>query len=124
MRPLFGPRQAQTLDDLLAAGGEGWDFFKAEIAPPHRPDPFQPADRVATFLAAMVETADGRAVIEWLMDITLRLPLRVTGASLEETALRAATRQGINGVGEAVLAAIAHGQARLGADRRTATNEE
>ena len=44
------------------------------------------------------------------MDITLRQPLRSTGRTFEETALMTATRQGINGVGEAVLKAIARGE--------------
>ncbi len=123
MKPLFGVRQAQTLDELLAQGGEGWDFFRDLLPPQAQPDPCRPADRVAVFLAALVQTADGRELIEWLMDITLRMPLRVTGSTIEQTALHAAARQGINGVGEAVLAAIAYGQARLDAEKRTAKPE-
>lgn len=109
--PAFAPRQAQPLDAMLArAGGEGWSGLEDLFRPHVASQPMQPSDAVARNLASLAATKGGREIIEWLMDITLRVPLRVTGTSLEETALRAAQRQGINGVAEAVLAAIAHGQ--------------
>jgi hypothetical protein len=54
-------------------------------------------------------TVEGRAFFEWLMDITVRLPYRVTGATIEQTALAAARREGLNLAGEQILAAIARG---------------
>lgn len=111
LAPQSGFRQAQPLDTmLLKAGGAGWDGLEQLFRPQLGQQPLQPADGVALFLFRMSQEPRGRDVIEWLMDITVRQPLRVTGASLEETALRAAQRQGINGVAEAVLAAIDHGR--------------
>jgi hypothetical protein len=98
---------------LLDGGpaGGGWEALEAMFKPHIQDAPFQPGDDVARSLYLLYEAAGpGRAVIEWLMDITLRMPYRVTGKSLEETALLAAHRQGINGVGEAILAAIQHGR--------------
>ncbi|MBB98327.1 MAG: hypothetical protein CML67_02135 [Rhodobacteraceae bacterium] len=109
--PIFGGRQAQPLDQMLdAAGGAGWDGL-SDLMKPHLADrPLQPSDQVARHLALLAKDPRAREIIEWLMDITLRAPFRPIGATLQETALHAAKRQGINGVGEAVLAAIAHGQ--------------
>ena len=114
MAPFLPERTAQPID-LLQHGvaGGGWEALE-DMFKPHLSDaPLQPSDEVAVFLLGMFREPRGREVLEWLMDITLRAPLRVTGRTLEETALMAATRQGINGVGEAVLAAIGHGAAIL-----------
>ena len=112
--PHYGYRDAFGLDAMMSEGGEGWDFFKklGENAGPQAgglPE-CKPEDQVAKNLAKFCRNAHGRAVVEWLMDITLRQPRRITGRTLEETALLSATRQGIDGVGEAILAAIAHGE--------------
>ena len=109
----FGPRQAMPFDDLLQQGGNGWDFFADLVGARPAPEPCQPADDVARSLARFVRTGEGRAVIEWLMDITVRQPLRITGASIEQTALLAANRQGIDGVARSVLTAIAHGESLI-----------
>lgn len=112
-KPVFGPRNALTLEQLMQnAGPSGWDFFD-KLLPQEAAKQLQPSERVAKFLAALAQSGDGIEVIEWLMDITMRLPLRATGTTIEETALRTATRQGINGVAEAVLSAIALGEKLL-----------
>lgn len=116
--PVFAKRDAQPLDQLLAQlpGGEGHkglDQLIAMIGTPAAPSTFQPSDTVAKFLALMLRQGDGRQVIEWLMDISLRLPYRPTGATIEETALRAARREGINALAEQILAAVQHGQLLL-----------
>jgi hypothetical protein len=110
--PFIPGRAAQPLD-LLEAGvaGGGWESLEAMFKPHLQRAPLQPADDVARALYVMYALGgEGRAVIEWLMDITIRAPFRVTGSTIEETALHAAGRQCINGVGEAVLTAIAHGE--------------
>ncbi len=77
---------------------------------PSRPVKNQPADEVALVLAGLAREPRGRQLIEWLMDITFRQPFRATGKTFEETALLAATRQGIEGVGEVILHALQHGE--------------
>lgn len=106
--PYVPSRSAQPLD--LLEKQSGWEGLEELLVPKDHREAFQPDDPVAKFLYGMTMYPDGREVIEWLMDITLRQPLRVTGTSIEQTALQAAVRQGINGVGEAVMAAIAKGR--------------
>lgn len=110
--PTFGTRDAQPFDHLLESK-QPWDELE-KLFEPHLADrPLQPSDTVAKNLANVSRTAGGREILEWIMDITLRAPLRVTGSSLEETALKAATKQGINGPAEAILNAIEHGETLL-----------
>jgi hypothetical protein len=109
--PFLPAREAQPLDLLeQGAAGNGWDGLEELFKPHLHNSELQPSDNVAQFLYLLSREPKGRQVIEWLMDITIRQPLRITGRSIEETALLATGKQGINGVGEAVLAAIAHGE--------------
>jgi len=110
--PLIPVREAQPLDMLeRGAAGGGWDELEKLFKPQLQGAELQPDDDVAKAFWLMFKLGgEGRAVIEWLMDITIRMPFRSIGHSIEETALLAANRQGINGVGEAVLKAIAHGR--------------
>lgn len=107
----YGPRQARSMDALEQATGTGWEGLE-EMFAPRREQPIhnQPSDDVAMYLAQGLNSPKGREVIEWLMDITFRQPFRATGKSFEETALLTANRQGIEGVGEVILAAIRRGQ--------------
>lgn len=114
--PFVGARAAQPMDLLLQQGmaSDGWQGLEALLNPETPAAEFAPPERVAMFLYGLYSTPDGRDVFEWLMDITLRQPLRATGRTFEETALMTATRQGINGVGEAILKAIARGEELAG----------
>lgn len=110
--PFVPGRAGQPLDLLEnSIAGGGWESLEALFKPHLQGAPLQPTDDVARALYILYSHGgEGRAVVEWMMDITLRMPLRATGATFEQTALLTASRQGINGVGEAVLAAIAHGE--------------
>ncbi|MQB43382.1 hypothetical protein [Rhizobium sp. ICMP 5592] len=107
--PFIAERVAQPLD-LLEQGvaGGGWEGLN-ELFAPIKEGELQPSDQVAMLLYGLY-LSQGRELIEWLMDITIRMPLRSTGQTFEHTALMTATRQGINGVGEAILKAIAKGK--------------
>lgn len=110
--PFIPSRAGQPLD-LLEQGvaGGGWDALEEMFKPHLQAAPLQPSDDVARALWILYSVGgEGRAVIEWLMDITIRAPFRATGKDFQETALLTATRQGINGVAEAILAAIDHGR--------------
>jgi len=108
---LVGTRAAKPLD-LLEQGiaGGGWDALEQLMLPQEMKAAYQPSDTVAKYLYGLSQTAQGREIVEWLMDITVRQPVRITGSTIEETALRAATLQGIHGVGETILKAIAAGE--------------
>ena len=110
--PFIPERAAQPMDLLeqLAGSGGGWDELEQLFRPQLQAAPLQPQEDVARFMYGLYRTPQGRAMFEWMMDITLRLPFRATGQTIEQTALNTATRQGINGVGEAILAAISHGE--------------
>lgn len=116
--PVFGGRDAQPFDHLLESAdpwGEIEKMFK-----PHLADrPLQPSDQVAKNLAQMARHQSGREILEYIMDITLRLPLRVTGKNFQETALLIANRQGINGVAEVLLNAIKQGEDLLQQGKET-----
>lgn len=110
--PFIPERAAQPLDLLegIVESGGGWGELEALFRPHMHAAPMQPQEGVSQFMYGLYQTAQGRAMFEWMMDITLRMPLRSTGQTFEQTALNTATRQGINGVGEAILAAISHGE--------------
>lgn len=105
----FVPGRASQPLDLLNDGiaGGGWETFEKLFEPKLQGQDLQPADDVAKVMWGFYNTPQGRAMFEWMFDISLRQPLRITGRSIEETALLSATRQGINGFAEAVLAALA-----------------
>lgn len=109
--PFIPPRAGQPFD-LLERGvaGNGWEGVEELFKPFLQTGDLQPSDHVAKFMAALRRTPQGLAMFEWMMDISIRQPLRVVGSSIEHTALLASTRQGINGFAEAVLNAIAHGE--------------
>lgn len=113
--PFIPARAAQPMDLLeqLTESNGGWEELEELFRPQLQDAPLQPRDGVAKFMYGLYGTPEGRAMFEWMMDITLRMPLRSTGQTFEQTALNTATRQGINGVGEAILAAIAHGEKLL-----------
>lgn len=110
--PFLPERAAQPIDLLegIVERSDGWEGLDALFRPQLQGAPLQPHEGVAKFMFGLYHTPEGRAMFEWMMDITLRLPLRSTGQTIEQTALNTATRQGINGVGEAILAAIGHGE--------------
>ncbi|MGR6465440.1 hypothetical protein [Rhizobium sp. PAMB 3182] len=108
--PFIPGREAQPFD-LLQQGvaGNGWEGVEELLKPVLQVDTLKPDDELARFMYGLSCTPQGRQMFEWMMDNSIRQPLRATGATFEETALRTALRQGINGYGEMVLAAIAEG---------------
>lgn len=76
---------------------------------------FAPADQLAEFIYGLAQTAQGRAFLDWILDCTLRAPYTVTGATIEQTALNAARREGINIPAEMILAAINRGEKSVAA---------
>lgn len=111
-RPVFSDRDALPFNDLLESK-QPWEDLDKLFKPSLAEAPLQPSDDVAINLALFAQSAKGRLILEWIMDITLRAPLRACGSTFEETALKTAQRQGINGVAEAILNAINHGEALL-----------
>jgi hypothetical protein len=82
---------------------------------------FAPKEELAEFLYGLAQTMQGRELIEWLLDISIRPTYRVMGQTIEETALWAAKREGMCIPGEMVLAAIARGHKSILARKPGAT---
>lgn len=108
----FLPARSASPIDLLAesALSGGWPELEAIVKARPEATPLQPNDETARFMYGLFGTAEGRRMFEWMMDISIRQPLRATGRTFEETALLTATRQGVNGMAEVILAAIKHGE--------------
>ena len=111
--PFVAGRNAQPLDLMLEQGvaGNGWEGLEQLMqAVPQATGVLEPDDDVARFMWGLYNTIEGRKMFEWWMDVTMRIPLRITGKTFEETALLATARQALHGAGETVLAAIAAGK--------------
>lgn len=98
--------------DLLegTAIGDGWggmDVIEQRLGV--KPADMLPDDELAMFIYGLSRTPQGRAMFEYLLDVSIRLPYRPVGTSIEETALAAAVRQGVNAIPELMLQAVAKG---------------
>lgn len=123
VQPHFGPREALSLDQLMErAGLTGWPSLDKLLDPRAEmpPDALEKGARaIAPILAAFAATAEGREILEWLADITVRRPHYVHGMTMEQAAMYAAGREGQDGVLFTVLKTIATGEAMAaeGGDR-------
>lgn len=107
-------REMADLDTMMASiGGEGWDGLEQRFAPAPVPDRFDPGEEIKKFWAAAWGTAQGRAAIQWLADITLRAPYPHGGATLEAAALASAKHEARAAVGEVLLLAMIEGEQLL-----------
>ncbi|MCW5697916.1 MAG: hypothetical protein KIS96_14445 [Bauldia sp.] len=104
-------RMAQV--EKLLAAPPSWDELVREFAPAAVADPFAPEDRIKRFLAALWQTGDGRAVLDWLFALTLDAPYPHIGQTRDAAALAAKAHEARVAVGRAVLAAIAEGETLL-----------
>ncbi|WP_057465807.1 hypothetical protein [Pseudovibrio sp. POLY-S9] len=105
------PRSSQPLD-LIAqqASDNGWEGLETLLAPVLGAKDFRPDQIVARHMARIFEDPRGKEILEWILDVSIRLPYKVQGRTLEETALNAARREGINSLAEVILTAIAEGK--------------
>src|SRR3546814_16093214 len=79
----FIPARAGQPFDLLEKGaaGGGWDGLEEIFKPVLQDAPLQPGDDIARFLWGLANTPQGRAMFEWMMDISIRQPFRGSEAS-------------------------------------------
>ncbi|TIX55931.1 MAG: hypothetical protein E5V25_28650 [Mesorhizobium sp.] len=102
-------RQMMAIDQLLGAtpSWEGLNqaFFPAKVA-----DNFDPGDDMKQVLYHFNNTAEGRRIIEWFCDLTVRAPFPHVGSMKESAALAAAKHEARTAVGYAMLRAIAEGE--------------
>lgn len=103
----FG-RQVAAVESFLQTAPT-WEGLEKALFGSAVPDAFRPDDRVKQFLAAAFRTAEGRAFLEWLADLTVRSAPEPGGASLEAAAMAHAKHETRWAVGQAVFRALAEG---------------
>ncbi|MBX3580074.1 MAG: hypothetical protein KF723_22960 [Rhizobiaceae bacterium] len=109
----MSPREAAIggmaeLEKLVA--GNGWDFFAQQFAPANVADDFRPVDPILQALARMYEFPETRAVIDWILDLSVRAPYPRGESTTEELGIAAAKHQARAAVGEAIVKAIVEGR--------------
>lgn len=108
-------RSVQSLDELLdqASFGGGWQGLEKMLAPAKVPDSFDPGQDMKKVLCAFYHTTEGRRIIDWLMDLTVRAPYPHVGTNFNQAAIAAAKHESRAAVGLVILQAIAEGDALL-----------
>jgi hypothetical protein len=102
----------QNLADIMQAR-DPWRLLEEEFKPAAVADSFRPQDAVLTALAQFSQTEGGRAVMDWLHDMTDRAPYPQAIGSIEQVALAAAKHQGRAGIGLVLANAVAEGKRLL-----------
>ncbi|RWF48378.1 MAG: hypothetical protein EOS50_32035 [Mesorhizobium sp.] len=102
-------RQMMAIDQLLGAT-PSWEGLNQAFLPAKVADNFDPGDDMKQVLYHFNNTAEGRRIIEWLCDLTVRAPFPHVGSTGESAALAAAKHEARTAVGYAMLRAIAEGE--------------
>lgn len=108
----INPRQLVASIDELMRGGGGWEDIE-RLAPELLQDPHRPGDAVMRLLGALSQTEDGRQVVDWIFDMTIRARYPHVGNDFQAAALNAARYEGRAAIGEVILAAIVEGRKLL-----------
>ncbi|TPN57165.1 hypothetical protein [Mesorhizobium sp. B1-1-7] len=102
-------RQMMAVDEMVS-GAPAWDgleqaFFSAKVA-----DNFDPGADMKQVLYHFYQTAEGRRIIDWIADLTVRAPYPHIGSTNETAALAAKAHEARAAVGYAIGRAIADGE--------------
>lgn len=111
--PVFGPRQALPLDLVMAQSEDRpWDFLDRLLDPRggRAAELENSATRIGPLVYRLALSREGREILEWLCDITVRRPHFIAGMGIEQAALYGASREGQDGVVFALLKAARQGQ--------------
>lgn len=111
--PSYGSREAQPIDQMLDQfGAPGWGFFddlmKRTREARDGPQIDAQTQEAARSAARLFDTDDGRRVLEFLADQSVRRPVFSYG--MPDPALYAALREGQNGLFYVLLKLIAVGR--------------
>lgn len=113
-------RRMMAVDDLLQAPTD-WNGLAQAFYPAKVPDHFDPGDDMKVVLFHFNNTAEGKRIIEWFVDLTVRAPFPHVGSMKESAALAAAKHEARTAVGYAMLRAIAEGE-QIWSQRRSQEN--
>ncbi|OBQ59578.1 hypothetical protein EFV37_22130 [Mesorhizobium loti] len=108
--------------DQLLAGTPTWEGLNQAFFPSKTADNFDPGDDMKQVLFHFYNTQEGRRIIEWMADLTVRAPFPHVGNLMEGAALAAAKHEARTAVGYALLRAIAEGE-QLWTQQRSQTHE-
>ncbi|ESY21513.1 hypothetical protein X749_27850 [Mesorhizobium sp. LNJC391B00] len=98
-----------AVDQLLSSTPD-WSGLSQAMFPAKVADNFDPGDDMKLVLYHFYGNAEGRRIIEWLADLTVRAPFPHVGSMKESAALAAAKHEARTAVGYALLRAIAEGE--------------
>ncbi|ESY05339.1 MULTISPECIES: hypothetical protein [unclassified Mesorhizobium] len=107
--PFNFSRQMMAVDDLLGKTPT-WEGLSQAFFPAKTADNFDPGDDMKLVMFHFNNTAEGRRIIEWFADLTVRAPFPHVGSMKESAALAAAKHEARTAVGYAMLRAIAEGE--------------
>jgi len=96
--------------DKLLAGTPTWEGLTQAFFPAQTADNFDPGDDMKQVLFHFYNTAEGRRIIEWFADLTVRAPFPHVGSLNDSAALAAGKHEARTAVGYAMLRAIAEGE--------------
>lgn len=105
-------RQVQRVEDFIKSPSS-WGELEKAFAPAPVADSFDPGEFMKKQLAALYGTQDGRAILEWLFDLTLRAPFPHVGNSRDSAWIAAAKHEARVAVGQAIARAIVDGRELL-----------
>ncbi|WP_156932462.1 hypothetical protein [Mesorhizobium sp. LNJC391B00] len=107
--PFAFSRPMLAVDQLLSSTPD-WSGLSQAMFPAKVADNFDPGDDMKLVLYHFYGNAEGRRIIEWLADLTVRAPFPHVGSMKESAALAAAKHEARTAVGYALLRAIAEGE--------------
>lgn len=110
-------RQMMAIDQLIGSAPT-MEGLEQAFFPAKRPDNFDPGDDMKLMLFHFYGTAEGKRILDWLADLTVRAPFPHVGSMNESAALAAAKHEARTAVGYALLRAIAEGE-QLWTQRRS-----
>ncbi len=106
--PVDFARQVNAIEHMLAAA-PSWAGLENAFAPAKVADNFDPGDDTKQVIAALYNTSQGRLIIEWLFDLTVRAPFPHVGNTLQSASIAAAKHEARVAVGQALSRAIVDG---------------
>lgn len=107
--PVAFAREVQAMEDFLKAA-PSWGSLEKAFAPAQTANHFEPDNFMKQQLAAFYKTADGRQILDWLFDLTLRAPFPHVGSGRDSAWIAAAKHEARVAVGQAVARAIVDGR--------------
>lgn len=107
--PVEFARQVQSIEQFLN-DAPSWGSLEKSIRPADVPKDFDPGDFMKQQIAAFYGTQDGRAIIDWLFDLTLRAPYPHVGSSRDSAWIAAAKHEARVAVGQTIARAIVDGK--------------